>query len=114
MYIGQGYDLFWTFNIKRPSVEKYISMVDYKTGSLFNMLVRFMAAKTGAGVSNTDDSDTGVKPPIPPPDLTRLVVLLGRYFQIRDDYMNLTSDEVFDRPRPFSSMTCRRDSHAYM
>ncbi|KAM7200688.1 Geranylgeranyl diphosphate synthase sdnC [Naviculisporaceae sp. PSN 640] len=90
LYIGQGYDLFWTFNIKRPSVEKYISMVDYKTGSLFNMLVRFMAAKTGAGVNNEGD---GQKPPIPPPDLTRLVVLLGRYFQIRDDYMNLTSDE---------------------
>lgn len=28
------------------------------------------------------------------PDLNRLVVLLGRYFQIRDDYMNLTSTEV--------------------
>ena len=28
------------------------------------------------------------------PDLNRLVVLLGRYFQIRDDYMNLTSVEV--------------------
>nr|A0A1B4XBK0.1 RecName: Full=Geranylgeranyl diphosphate synthase sdnC; AltName: Full=(2E,6E)-farnesyl diphosphate synthase; AltName: Full=Dimethylallyltranstransferase; AltName: Full=Farnesyl diphosphate synthase; AltName: Full=Farnesyltranstransferase; AltName: Full=Geranylgeranyl pyrophosphate synthase; Short=GGPP synthase; Short=GGPPSase; AltName: Full=Geranyltranstransferase; AltName: Full=Sordarin/hypoxysordarin biosynthesis cluster protein C [Sordaria araneosa]BAV32147.1 geranylgeranyl diphosphate synth len=90
LYIGQGYDLFWTFNIKRPSVEKYISMVDYKTGSLFNMLVRFMAAKTGAkGGVETDNN----KAPIAPPDLTRLVVLLGRYFQIRDDYMNLTSDE---------------------
>jgi len=31
MYIGQGYDLFWTFNTQRPSVEKYISMVDYST-----------------------------------------------------------------------------------
>lgn len=29
LYVGQGYDLFWTFNIKRPSVEEYISMVDY-------------------------------------------------------------------------------------
>ncbi|KAM7216733.1 Geranylgeranyl diphosphate synthase sdnC [Rhypophila decipiens] len=93
LYIGQGYDLFWTFNIKRPSVEKYISMVDYKTGSLFNMLVRFMAAKTGsAKIATSDDAETGTGKP-PPPDLTRLVVLLGRYFQIRDDYMNLTSDE---------------------
>lgn len=31
LYIGQGHDLFWTFNIKRPSVEEYISMVDYST-----------------------------------------------------------------------------------
>lgn len=46
------------------------------------MLVRLMAAKTGVN-------------PGPPPDLGRLVLLLGRYFQIRDDYMNLTSDEVF-------------------
>jgi len=49
-----------------------------ETGSLFNMLARLMAAKSQA---NT-------------PDLSRLVVLLGRYFQIRDDYMNLTSEEV--------------------
>jgi geranylgeranyl pyrophosphate synthase len=27
-------------------------------------------------------------------DLTHLAILLGRYFQIRDDYMNLTSGEV--------------------
>lgn len=29
LYIGQGHDLFWTFNIERPSVKEYISMVDY-------------------------------------------------------------------------------------
>ena len=27
-------------------------------------------------------------------ELLNLVTLIGRYFQIRDDYMNLTSDEV--------------------
>lgn len=27
-------------------------------------------------------------------DPTRFVTLLGRYFQIRDDYQNLTSNEV--------------------
>ncbi|KUL83818.1 hypothetical protein ZTR_06621 [Talaromyces verruculosus] len=84
LYIGQGYDLFWTFNIKRPSVEEYISMVDYKTGALFNMLVRLMTAKNQ------------ISSPITP-DLNRLVVLLGRYFQIRDDYMNLTSTEYTDQ-----------------
>ena len=31
LYIGQGYDLYWTFNTKRPSIEEYISMVDYST-----------------------------------------------------------------------------------
>ncbi|KAK7756059.1 hypothetical protein SLS62_002002 [Diatrype stigma] len=84
LYIGQGHDLFWTFNIKRPSVEEYISMVDYKTGALFNMLVRLMTIKNQSSSPIT-------------PDLNRLVVLLGRYFQIRDDYMNLTSLEYTDQ-----------------
>lgn len=52
-----------------------------ETGALFNMLVRLMAAKTQT------------TPPVTP-DLNHLIILLGRYFQIRDDYMNLTSGEV--------------------
>ncbi|EMR65629.1 putative geranylgeranyl pyrophosphate synthase protein [Eutypa lata UCREL1] len=84
LYIGQGYDLYWTFNTKRPSIEEYISMVDYKTGALFKMLVRLMTIKNQTSL------------PIAP-DLNRLVVLLGRYFQIRDDYMNLTSVEYTDQ-----------------
>ncbi|KAK7991196.1 terpenoid synthase [Apiospora arundinis] len=84
LYLGQGHDLFWTFNTTSPSIEEYMSMVDYKTGALFNMLVRFMAAKSPKGPTDT-------------PDLQRLVVLLGRYFQIRDDYMNLTSVEYTDQ-----------------
>lgn len=31
---------------------------------------------------------------IKPTDLDELMNLLGRYFQIRDDYMNLASEEV--------------------
>lgn len=45
------------------------------------MLVKLMAAKSTA-ISE------------PNPDLFNLVILLGRFFQIRDDYMNLTSDDV--------------------
>ncbi|PNP47761.1 hypothetical protein THARTR1_10446 [Trichoderma harzianum] len=48
------------------------------------MLVRLMAAKTQT------------TPPITP-DLNHLIILLGRYFQIRDDYMNLTSGEYTDQ-----------------
>lgn len=39
LYIGQGYDLFWTFNIKSPSVDEYISMVDYSTYCLLVKVV---------------------------------------------------------------------------
>ncbi|KAI0124117.1 isoprenoid synthase domain-containing protein [Xylariales sp. AK1849] len=84
LYVGQGHELFWAFNIQRPTVEEYLSMVDCKTGALFNMLVRLMSAKSHLTSSST-------------PDLRPLVALLGRYFQIRDDYMNLTSLEYTDQ-----------------
>lgn len=35
LYIGQSYDLFWTFGLIRPSVEQYLKMVDYSMFSLF-------------------------------------------------------------------------------
>jgi geranylgeranyl diphosphate synthase type 3 len=38
-------------------------------------------------------------------DLSRLMTLLGRYFQIRDDYMNLTSLEVCVQLKLFMKKT---------
>ncbi|KAI1258586.1 isoprenoid synthase domain-containing protein [Xylariaceae sp. FL1019] len=84
LYVGQGHDLFWAFNTKLPSVEEYLCMVDYKTGALFNMLVKLMEAKSRTTIIHR-------------PDLCHLVTLLGRFFQIRDDYMNLTSVEYTDQ-----------------
>lgn len=43
------------------------------------MLLKLMACKSKA---------------TPRPELTSLATLLGRFFQIRDDYMNLNSIEV--------------------
>jgi hypothetical protein len=39
LYIGQGYDLYWTFNIKPPTVEDYINMVDY---SMFQITILYV------------------------------------------------------------------------
>jgi geranylgeranyl diphosphate synthase, type III len=54
-------------------------MVDNKTGGFFRMVLRFMEVESNA---------------TPCQDLLHLITLLGRYYQIRDDYQNLVSDEV--------------------
>lgn len=54
-------------------------MVDNKTGGFFRMTLRL----------------TQVEAKVEPcHDLSHLITLMGRYYQIRDDYLNLTSQEV--------------------
>ncbi|KAK3307854.1 isoprenoid synthase domain-containing protein [Chaetomium strumarium] len=79
LYIGQSHDLEWTNNLACPTVEEYLAMVDGKTSGLFRMLARMLDAKS------TSPTKLDVV------QLTRFMTLLGRLFQVRDDYMNLTS-----------------------
>ncbi|RHZ64856.1 hypothetical protein CDV55_102057 [Aspergillus turcosus] len=81
LYVGQSYDLYWTHNILCPSVSEYLKMVDMKTGGLFRMLTRLMVAESPISdkMSVSDDA------------LNQLSCLIGRFFQIRDDYQNLAS-----------------------
>ncbi|KAM0496501.1 hypothetical protein ACHAP8_007400 [Fusarium lateritium] len=74
LFIGQAYELQWTSNMICPPLEEYLRMVDGKTGGLFRLLTRLMAAESATGVDV---------------DFSRLCQLFGRYFQIRDDYANL-------------------------
>ena len=52
-----------------------------ETGGLFRMLAKLMIAKSSSKSR---------------PEFTTLMTLLGRYFQIRDEHMNLTSPDVGD------------------
>ena len=81
LYIGQSYDLYWTHNVLCPSISEYLKMVDMKTGGLFRMLTRLMVAESPVSKQVTDG------------ELNPLSCLIGRFFQIRDDYQNLVSDE---------------------
>ncbi|KAL0572018.1 hypothetical protein V5O48_009939 [Marasmius crinis-equi] len=76
LHRGQGLDLFWRDNLVCPTEEEYVGMVNNKTGGLLRIGVKLMMAmaKTNAGV-----------------DYVPLVNLIGVYFQIRDDLMNLSS-----------------------
>ncbi|KAL2802056.1 Ophiobolin F synthase [Aspergillus granulosus] len=81
LYIGQSYDLYWTHNTLCPPIPEYLKMVDQKTGGLFRMLTRLMVAESAAHSTILDQT------------LNPLSHLIGRFFQIRDDYQNLASAE---------------------
>ncbi|KAK6536015.1 hypothetical protein TWF281_000261 [Arthrobotrys megalospora] len=76
LHIGQAMDLHWTFHTQCPSEAEYIRMIDGKTGGLFRMAGSLMRSQA------TINKDM---------DVNDLLVLMGRYFQIRDDYQNLGS-----------------------
>jgi geranylgeranyl diphosphate synthase type 3 len=76
LHRGQGYDILWRDSVECPTEDQYRQMVLDKTGGLFRLCLRLMQ------VFSSDKRDY-----IP------LVNLLGLYFQIRDDYINLKSDD---------------------
>jgi geranylgeranyl pyrophosphate synthase len=82
LHIGQSYDLYWTRNVQSQSEEEYLEMVDKKTGGHFRLLSRLMVANGSRG------NDL---------NLDRFVTLVGRHFQIRDDYQNLASRDYWSQ-----------------
>ncbi|KAK6828816.1 hypothetical protein RU639_003672 [Aspergillus parasiticus] len=79
LFIGQSFDLYWTRQGECPSQDEYLEMISQKTGGLFRLLARLMTEKASTQHNSTITLDS-------------LVSLLGQYFQIRDDYKNLTED----------------------
>ena len=79
LHVGQSWDLYWKYNMKWPTEDEYFSMVDLKTGGLFRMLVRMMQALSPR--SSTESV------------CDALVSMVSRFFQVRDDYMNLNSHD---------------------
>ncbi|KAJ2163124.1 hypothetical protein GGF46_000053 [Coemansia sp. RSA 552] len=76
LHRGQGMELYWRDTLTCPTEEQYLQMVSHKTGGLFRLAVKLMQA---CSERDRDYSD--------------LVNMIGAYFQIRDDYMNLQSSE---------------------
>lgn len=62
-------------------MSEYIVMIDHKTGGFFRLVMRLIAAEASSSIPSNNKLDS-------------FITLLGRYYQIRDGYQNLTSDEV--------------------
>lgn len=64
-------------------------MVDNKTGGFFRLVLRLLEVESERE---------------PNSELMHLFTLLGRYYQIRDDYLNLASEEVTNRSPSFVTL----------
>lgn len=76
LHRGQGMEIYWRDNFICPTEEEYSKMTMKKTGGLFMLAIRLMQLFS----ENKDD-------------FTKLTSILGLYFQIRDDYINLCSKD---------------------
>ncbi|RDW62483.1 geranylgeranyl pyrophosphate synthase [Coleophoma crateriformis] len=79
LHVGQSWDLYWKYNLRWPTEEEYFSMIDLKTGGLFRMLLRMMQLLSRSAIKDFA--------------FDNLISMVSRYFQVRDDYLNLCSRE---------------------
>ncbi|KAK1990776.1 terpenoid synthase [Colletotrichum falcatum] len=90
LHVGQSWDLYWKYNLRCPTEAEYFGMIDLKTGGLFRMLARMMqalspvAARGAGGEGGEGGGGEGLV-------CDRLVSMVSRFFQVRDDYLNLGS-----------------------
>lgn len=81
LHRGQGMEIYWRDSFTCPSESDYKLMTVRKTGGLFMLAIRLMQLFS-------DNKE----------DYSKLTAILGLYFQIRDDYCNLSLKEVSGTP----------------
>ena len=93
LHRGQGMDLFWRDTLTCPSEDDYLEMVGNKTGGLFRLAVQLMQAESRNKTSVLPQFVERFLAYKASRHFVPLVNTIGLLFQIRDDYMNLSSTE---------------------
>lgn len=83
-HIGQGMDIFYTKTKIIPTLEEYNLMIHYKTGLLFITILELLMEKTNNFVLKKKYNL-----------LLLAISKFSLFFQIRDDYINLTDIEYW-------------------
>lgn len=78
LHEGQGGDIYWTTRKYCPTINQYLNMVEGKTGALFDLIPNLCLEF----VNDKEDKQDKI---------ILFFHLLAKFFQIRDDYINLTS-----------------------
>lgn len=76
---GQGMDIYYTQNKVIPTLEEYEKMMVYKTGYAFIMNLELLMDKSTNVIFRKNYEK-----------IKNILVLFSLFFQIRDDYINLT------------------------
>ncbi|XP_046963337.1 geranylgeranyl pyrophosphate synthase-like [Vanessa cardui] len=91
---GQGLEIYWRDRFMCPTEEQFRRMVEMKTGGLFMMVLDM--------IQSLSENKT---------DYSRFALLLAYYFQIRDDYCNISHQEALeDWPGVENKLMCKDDS----
>jgi geranylgeranyl diphosphate synthase type 3 len=79
-HMGQGMDIYYTKTKIVPSLEEYYTMIEYKTGILFITLLDILKTKEPGFDYNS---------------MVDCVKKFSFFFQIRDDYINVTDPDYW-------------------
>jgi geranylgeranyl pyrophosphate synthase len=79
MHIGQGMDIYYTQNKIIPTIDEYEKMMEYKTGMLFYTILDLFIEKNSNVIFLKKYCE-----------LRLCLYYFSLFFQIRDDYINLT------------------------
>jgi geranylgeranyl pyrophosphate synthase len=88
-HIGQGMDIYYTQHKIIPTIADYDKMMEYKTGMLFYTILDLLMENTKNVIIKKKYDE-----------LTLCLYNFSLFFQIRDDYINLT-DPIYWKERGF-------------